>query len=161
MDITGLRILPVDNNSRSFVTKVVFLKNLLPWWVEVLHRRLHKGVIIVSVPSLYSFTIFLWSSSIATCMLNLQGSILNRLGQCQLNRVHQSWKGRSSLTGNITSAFTWSPRESRKPYSFTRLETWSNRKILGNVAFGNLCWLEHWSEWVAPQPGKVEQCHSW
>lgn len=44
MDITGLRILPVDNNSRSFVTKVVFLKNLLPWWVEVLHRRLHIEV---------------------------------------------------------------------------------------------------------------------
>ena len=58
MDITGLRILPVDNNSRSFVTKVVFLKNLLPRWVQVLHGRLHRGVIIVSVSSLYIFTTF-------------------------------------------------------------------------------------------------------
>ena len=123
MDITGLRILPVDNNSRSFVTKVVFLKNLLPRWVQVLHGRLHRGVIIVSVSSLYIFTTFcdhqVWQPACWTCMAvswtdwanaNSTGSTSPEKGRVHwLGTYGKPWPDPLGTVGSHTLLQGWKP----------------------------------------------------
>ena len=135
----------MDNNSRCFVTKVVFLKNLLPWWVEVLHRRLHRRVIIVSVPSLYSlfhniFVIIKYGNlhvELARQYLEQTGPMPAQQGPPVLKREEFfDWKHKSSLY-----LVTEGQLEAILLYKVGNLvKSCDPRKCCFSK---NLCWLEH------------------